>query len=232
MMDIKRTTSIKVLILLSLLLIGSCEAKDSNFSSQRQKQSNTVSQHQHDWLKEADLLLLKSSDLFKVRKAVYNISMYKNDVSKSFIIDLWDGKVHPGLELSIDVISQPVVKLKIAQLLIKNRIENPEYFNYIKIYINSSNLAVKTVAAEALRDVYSPEALNFLRKLTESDDEAIVDIALSGIKHQTIFGGNRDLASELWAEISKSSFVEKGLMQRYDRMYEEYLRNRENLKNQ
>jgi len=230
MVNIKRTALVRVLILLSLLLIGSCEAKDNNSSSQRQKQANTVSQH--DWLKEADLLLLKSGDLFEARKSVYNISMYKTDVSKSFIIDLWDGKVHPGLELSIDVISHPIVKLKIAQLLIQKRIENPEYFNYIKKYIDSSDLAIKTVAAEALRDVYSPEALNFLRKLTESDDEAIVDIALSGIKHQTIFGGNRDLASELWAEISKSSFVEKGLIQRYDRMYEEYFQNRESLKNQ
>jgi len=208
---------------LFLLVISACEANDisSNTSSDIAK---------YHWLTESDVVLLKSNDAFEVRKAIYNISMYKTQDSTEFLIGLWDESSRFCKKLKIEKINNPIVRLKLAQSLIQKNIENPEYFSYIKQHIDSDNLAIKTVSAEALRDVYKPEALDLLRALAESDDEAIADIALSGLKHQTVFGGNRDYAKMLWADLKKANVVNKELVEKYDRMYDEYLRTRERLK--
>ena len=215
-------------LLLLLLVISACETSDFN-SNTIDRDTGSITAKNH-WLTESDAELLKSGDVFEVRKAIYNISMYKTDDSTGFLIGLWDGNNRLGTEFNIEVINNPIVRLKIAQSLIQKNIENPAYFSYIKQHINSDNLAVRTVSAEALRDVYKPEAQDLMRVLAESDDEAIADIALSGLKHQTIFGGNRDNARELWAELKKLNIVHKGLIGKYDRMYDEYLHTRENLK--
>ncbi len=229
-MNIKNNSPSSVLVLL-LLLVVSCEMKDRNPAPAPQKNISAITQY--EWLDGSDLVLLKSVDAFEVRNGIYNISMYKTDDAIGFLACLWSEECFSGLNINMAAINNPIVRLKIAQLLIQNNVENPEYFNYIKKYLDSNDLVVRTVAVEALRDVYKPDALNLLRKIAETDDDkAIVDIALSGLKHQAIFGGNRDLAKKLWSEIRVSGLVDEGLIKKYNQMYKEYLQTRDNLKKQ
>ncbi|HHJ19271.1 MAG TPA: hypothetical protein ENJ84_05530 [Gammaproteobacteria bacterium] len=220
--------SIAISLLFSLVALVGCEGNWPNTadrSSGPTRQSESI--NSHEWFSKDDLALLKSSNVFDVRMAISNISASQNEDATSNLIDLWNGEGYLFEEVNKKAIINPVVRLTLAQSIIQKGVSNNEYYEYIKKYVYSNDIVVKTIASEALRDVYSEDALYMLRKIADSEDEKIAEIAISGLKHQTIFGENRKIASSIWKELGESNTRYKDIIEKYDQMYDGYLRERE-----
>lgn len=218
--------TVLVLLFMTITLFGCGESGPYASSQTGLPASLSESADSHEWPTKTDRDLLKSTDKFDVRMAISSISGAKNGDVTSHLIDLWNGRGVLFKEINKEALEHPVVRLTLAQSIVQNGVTDSKYYDYIKRYVYSDDAVVRMIATEALRDIYSEEALYLLREIADSEDKKIAEIAISGIKHQTVYGENRDVASSLWKDLGDSDTRYKDIITKYNKMYNDYLRER------
>lgn len=226
--NLRRDAFVLIGFLFMIALLSGCDENGPSVTSKPNVHANKAQGvNEIEWLTNNDKALLKSTDIYDVRMAISKIANLKSVDVTGYLVDLWDDRGVLSEEVNEDSVKHPVVRLTLAQSIIQKGVVDREYSDYIISHVNSDDRIVRTVASEALRDIYSEEALRLLRKIAESDDAKIAEIAISGIKHQTVFGENRELAKSLWEELEVSNTRYKDIMAEYDQMYDKYLQERE-----
>lgn len=161
----------------------------------------------------------RSGDLFELRNEIYTISRNPQAHITGFLKRLWTTKDIDGYNMDKDAIRNPIVKLAIAQALVERGEREHQYISYIKGQIKSTDRAVQTLVAEALRDVGDRESLEHLEVLAESDDKMLAEIAISGLAQNAEYGPYSEEAKVIWDRVQNNKKVDQDLIEKYVHMY-------------
>lgn len=126
---------------------------------------------------------LSSQNVMKVKSTVWRIKTLSDSRVVGVLESLWNENDIPGVDVNWDVVSNPKVKLAVAEgLLYLNAYSVDEYVDYIFVYIVSNNSSIRAAAASALGSVGGYESVNELISLIKSDTILVSMNAVSSLK--------------------------------------------------